>query len=431
MTQLRRIRIDNYGIITQSQRGAMQRTFMQRPQIEAFKSDPAAGVRAMLGSYPQLADLLDNSGQLAARLDIADETNASSLTRPLRIYYGIEPGCNLSCSFCGPRDLEHTGLRVTAERERFLLDQIAQAGTFQVQLTGGEIFIRGFKLFDTLDHTRDLGLTALLGTNGVWDHIRDRQAFIKELASYDNIVEVKVSVDGNRQFHDSVRGSGTYDEAVRTLIDLKEAGFPVRINTTIFKESCTPEQITHMAHLAKEIGANLQAIPERSCGRSEGKTNYELPSPQDLFTYTMMATRLREELGVGISFNFDIFGGSGKNMPVYDPERPFSCGAGLWGFAVTHTGAVYPCGFTQDIGGGRTFLAGVISEETSLLDIWLNSPLLKDWRHAGKSDKCRACSDYVSRCWGGCMVQAYLMHGSLSAQDPYCLKQFKPDAVQE
>ena len=423
MTELRRVRIDNFGLLVQTQKGAIQRINLNRPQIDVLKSSPASGLDSLRTSFTQLNGMFDASGALSARIDIADEP-ADSLTRPLRIYYGIEPGCNLSCSFCGPRDLEHESERTTQEREGFLLNQIAEAGTFQVQLTGGEIFIRGFKLLPVLQRTSELGMGTMLGTNGVWNHIKERESFIDELAAFDHILEIKVSVDGTREYHDSVRGPGTYDQAVRTLRDLSERGFNTRINTTIFKDSCSLDQIEHVARLAKEVGANLQAIPERSCGRAEGKTEYQLPSPADLFQYTLRAKQLREELGIGISFNFDIFGG-GRQLPTYDPERPFSCGAGLWGFAVTHQGAVYPCGFTQDIGKGTTFLAGVINEEHSLLDIWLNSSVLFDWRHAGKSSTCRSCEDYIRSCWGGCMVQAYLMHGSLSAEDPYCLKDFK------
>jgi radical SAM protein with 4Fe4S-binding SPASM domain len=259
-----------------------------------------------------------------------------------------------------------------------------------------------------------------LGTNGVWRHIRDRRAFVRELAQFRHIIEIKVSVDGDRDFHDSVRGPGTYDEAVKTLFDLSEAGFTTRINTTIFKESCTTEKIEHLASLARQANAGLQAIPERSCGRAEGKTVYELPEPQALRKYTIRAKELREKLGVPISFNFDIFGG-GRILPIYDPGRPFSCGAGLWGFAVTHLGEVYPCGFSIEIGSPPRFLVGVVSQESGLLDLWLHSPVLHEWRHAGKAIECQQCSHYPRTCWGGCMIQAYVARGSLSAIDPYCL----------
>jgi len=399
MTNLRRIRIDEFGLLTQSVSGKMDRVLLGRPTIAALKGDPEAGLRALHATLPDLGPYFDEQGRLAARVDVADEP-VDCLSRPLRIYYNIEPNCNLNCSFCGPRDLHGLSEKASKAREDFLLDQIAQAGSFQVQLTGGEIFIRGRKLFATLERTRDLGLATLLGTNGVWTHITDRESFLRDLAEFDHIIEVKVSVDGTREFHDSVRGLGSYDEAVRTLLDLSRNGFNTRINTTIFKQSCTTEQIEHLARLAQAASASLQAIPERSCGRSRGKTTYELPPPDRLRAYTIRAKQLREELGVRISFNFDIFGGGGQ-LPHYDPGRPFSCGAGLWGFAVTHLGEVYPCGFAIELGDPGAFLVGTISPETSLLDLWLHSELLRRWRYAGKSPRCMGCDHYRQTCWGG------------------------------
>lgn len=421
MNDLRRVRIDSFGLLTQDAKGRMARVSLSRPEIDRVKPDTLTGLEVLRSSWPEVDGLFDESGQLCARIDIADEP-ADCLTRPLRIYYNIEPKCNLNCSFCGPRDLRNRSKAANDEAEDFLLSEIANAGTFQVQLTGGEIFLRGRGLFKTLERTRELGLATLLGTNGVWRHIPDRRSFVKDLVQFDHVIETKISIDGDRRFHDSVRGAGTYDETVRTLFDLSEAGMKTRINTTIFKESCTVDQIEHLAHLAKEANTGLQAIPERSCGRAGGKTDYELPSLNALQKYTVRAQELREQLNIPISFNFDIFGG-GKQLSIYDPGRPFSCGAGLWGFAVTHLGQVYPCGFSIEVGSPPRFLVGVVSRKTSLLDLWLHSPVLREWRHAGKAPECQQCEHYQGTCWGGCMVQAYVIKGGLNALDPYCVKE--------
>lgn|GEM_PF-2060903 len=414
-----RIRIDNFGLIAQSAKGRMTRIELSRPEIDELKHDVPKGLRKWRSLKPEIAPFFDASDRLNARIDVADEP-ALCLTRPLRIYYNIEPSCNLRCRFCGPRDLHASSIRASKEKEDFLLREIAQAGTFQVQLTGGEIFLRGWPLLKTLERTGELGLATLLGTNGVWSHIRHRKAFIRHMAQFRHIIEIKVSVDGNRVFHDAVRGPGTYDAAVTTLRDLAEAGLTTRINTTIFRDSCTVEQIEHLARLAKHVNAGLQAIPLRSCGRAEGNSADDPPTPEALRAYTLRAKELREELDIPISFNFDIFGG-GRQLPIYDPARPFSCGAGLWGFAVTHLGEVYPCGFAIEIGKPSRFLAGTVTSESELLDIWLHSPILDQWRNAGKSERCRRCEHYRKTCWGGCMVQAFVCSGSLSAPDPYCL----------
>jgi len=424
MSDLRRVRIDQHGILLQTRRGTIHRLPVGAEELGSLRLTPVPFLEGLRGTQPLVDEFFTVDGRFEGRLEQSPEVT-DCLSKPLRIYYGIEWRCNLDCAFCGPsvpRVRGHGSVLPDRRRETFLLKQIAEAGTFQVQLTGGEIFIRGHGLLDTLEEVRGLGLAVMLGTNGVWRNIPDRREFAARLAGFKNLVEIKVSIDGTEAFHDSVRGRGTYQEARRTLVALADCGLPVRINTTIFKESCTFEQIEHVARLAREFNAALQVIPERSCGRSKGKTEYELPSRQELQRFTTRARQLREELGLRISFNFDILGG-GPRLPNYDPGRPFSCGAGLWGFAVTHQGEVYPCGFTIDVGDGKPFLAGRISDERSLLEIWRESEVLRRWRNAGKPAECRACAHYGASCWGGCMVQAWMSHGSLSAMDPYAFCQ--------
>jgi len=424
MTDLRRIRIDDFGLILQTARGALMRIGVDGCRVAALRADPQSQLASLRKERPELDRFFGPDGEVCGRLEVADG-GGDCLSHPLRIYYGIEWRCNLQCAFCGPavpRIRKQKSARRSRARESFLLRQIADSGAFQIQLTGGEIFIRGFDLLETLEQTRQLDLAVLLGTNGVWRHIEDKKALIDRLTEFDNVIETKISIEGTEEFHDSVRGQGSYREATDTLFALAERGLPVRINTTIFKESCNAVQLEHVARLAKAANAGLQAIPERSCGRSKGKTAYQLPTRQELRSYTLRAKELRDALGIRMTFNFDVFGG-GKTLPDFDPGRPFSCGAGLWGFAVTHLGEVYPCGFAIDIGDDKPFCAGTVSDDNSLLDIWRNSPVLKNWRAAGKSAQCRACPHYGGCCWGGCMIQAWMSTGSLGAMDPYAVCQ--------
>jgi radical SAM protein with 4Fe4S-binding SPASM domain len=418
----KRIRIDNLGIITQDDKGRMARIDMPRLEINKYELLSMHAVKSQLAQRTDLDSFILPNGTLDADVDVCIDWNADCLTRPLRHYYGIEPYCDLSCSFCGPRKLNFDKYGRHSDYEAFLLREIAASGAFQVQLTGGEIFLRAEGLLETIGYCRELGLGALLATNGLWSRIKDKKSFAEKLSHFDNVIEVKVSIDGDELSHDRVRRrNGSYRAAVDTVRLLTEAGLPTRINTTVFKDSCEIRFIEHIATLAKTYGASLQAIPERACGRSLGRDAFELPSKEKLRIYSQRAKELRDELQIPISFNFDILGG-GRVLPNYDRERPFSCGAGLWGFAITHEGEIYPCGFSIEAGGEKRFLAGKIEKPGDILDIWTNSPLLREWRQAEKCAQCRTCNHYKDKCWGGCKVQAFMMNGSLSAPDPYCFK---------
>ncbi len=418
MVDLRRIRLDRDGLITQDGRGQMRRYGLGTPEVAAIKGDPD-GVLPVLGARLRWPVEFFSAGKMAVALEVVDEATAC-LSRPLRIYYGIEPHCNLYCVGCGPRDFKHARVPVSQDFEGFLLQEIASAGAFQVQLTGGEIALRGPDLFHTLDATRSLGLAVILATNGEWSHLDHPDDFAEELARYENVIQTNISIDGTPESHERLRGAGTYAKTLLTLERLARAGLHPRITSTIFKSTCNRKELEHLIELALRYNAALQVIPVRLTGRASGHRD-EMPTRDGLFEYTRHASQLRSQTGVVLSFNFDIFENS-RQIPIFDLRSPPSCGAPLWGVHVTHTGEVYPCGFVQAAKGNGALLAGKVSERNGLLDIWLHSDTLQRLRSAGKSAACQACEDYGRGCWGGCWVAAWVETGELNGMDPYCIK---------
>jgi radical SAM protein with 4Fe4S-binding SPASM domain len=420
MTNIKRIRLDSQGLITQDQKGRMKRIALGINEIDSIRDDRESGLRSLAKKYNELK-MFFTGNILDARVYIADE-ETDCLSRPLRVYYGIEPRCNLACKFCGPRDFHDEFKPASEEIENFLLQEIMDAGTFQIQLTGGEIGIRGYDLLDVIEKTKKLSLAVILSTNGIWRCIDRKEEFLERLSSYDNIIQTKISVEGTPEFHESVRGKGTYKEAIDTLAKLSKYRLNPRINTTIFRSSCNKKELEHLVALAQKYSASFQPIVLRPTGKAT-ELYEEIPTREQVSEYTKCATKLRKETGVPISFNFDIFD-EHSQVPIYDLHRPVSCPAGSWGLHITHTGEVYPCGFSIEIPDKR-FLAGTVSKETSLLEIWLNSEVLRELRYAGKSDKCNSCRDYSKGCWGGCWVDAYISTGKLDGLDPHCLKEYK------
>jgi len=423
MIDLRRVQIDPDGLITQDQRGMMLRVPLPPATVEALGTDPLGGLRSLAKADNGLARVLD--GSVPPRIEAAMD-RVNFLPRPLRVYYGLEPRCNLKCPYCGPRDFHGMGSPVDPAWEMYLLGQIAAAGAFQVQLTGGEIGIRGFDLLPVLERAAELGLAVLFSTNGVWNCIDKKDEFMTELARFNNIIQSKISIEGTLEFHDSVRGEGTYAAAVETLAKLSHAGLNPRISTTIFAENCNSRQLRHLASLAKTYRAGFQPIPMRPVGRASSLT-LRAPTTEQLAAYTKELTELRAAERQPISFNFDIIQPT-HDVPVFDVHHSASCGASMWGVHVTHRGEVYPCGFAQEINGGVTFLSGQITPEVSLLDIWLNSQVLASVRDAGKSEKCQACGHYGHGCWGGCWVMGWHATGRVSGMDSYCFVDSLPPA---
>lgn len=427
MTNVKRIRVDPDGLITQDAAGYLHRIPLPDTTVSQLMKmkDPDQELRSISQQHEPIKNFFTVDGRLDARLDMINE-ETDFLNRPLRIYYGIEPRCNLSCSYCGPRNFYDKDLKTSVERENFLLQQFHEANVFQVQLTGGEIGIRGYQLVETVKKTNDYGFAVILSTSGVWNCIEDKRHFAAELAKIGNIVQVKVSIEGTAEYHDSLRGAGTHQHVIDTLEILADYGLTPRINQTIFKESCQAKHLDHLVSLAERFNGGLQLIPLRPIGNARSLKD-KMPSLQQLYQYTQYAVQVRKQTHVPIKINFDYLD-PGRRQPDdlidyrqrYDLRSPSSCGAPFLGLHIDHKGQVYPCGFVQDI---PEFAAGTITPENSLIHTWKNSEVLNQVRRAGKSEECNTCSYYPRGCHGGCWVMGWIASGQIHGKDPYCFKE--------
>jgi radical SAM protein with 4Fe4S-binding SPASM domain len=100
-----------------------------------------------------------------------------------------------------------------------------------------------------------------------------------------------------------------------------------------------------------------------------------------------------------------------KNFWIHDP---IGCHAGIEYFSLRPNGDIYPCTFLPiKVGNIR---------EKSLIDIWLNSPILNQLRQRSQlKGKCRDC-EYRQTC-GGCRGRAYACSNDYLETDPVCLRE--------
>jgi MoaA/NifB/PqqE/SkfB family radical SAM enzyme len=179
---------------------------------------------------------------------------------PMGLVYEATMRCNLTCEFCYVGDL----LNIEGEwREELPLDALRRAfpeGQLQVNLTGGEIFMRK-DILSVLDVFREKGYTCgYLTTNGTI--ISDERAeALAELARLGFLTHVSVSIDGPGELHDKARGvKGTFqrtsDGLRRLQAAAKKKGAPLRvsINTTVAHESL--EALDQMVDVAEELGVD-------------------------------------------------------------------------------------------------------------------------------------------------------------------------------
>jgi MoaA/NifB/PqqE/SkfB family radical SAM enzyme len=190
-----------------------------------------------------------------------DERTGRADRLPMGAVYEATMRCNLECEFCYVGDL----LNIEGEwRQELTLDGLRKAfpdrSGFQINLTGGEIFMRK-DILSVLDLFRQKGYACgYLTTNGTIIS-EERAEALADLAAAGFLRHISVSIDGPGELHDVARGvKGTFERTTAGLRRLqaaarrKRAPLRVSINTTVAHE--TIEALDRMVDVAEELGVD-------------------------------------------------------------------------------------------------------------------------------------------------------------------------------
>ena len=122
------------------------------------------------------------------------------------ILFPITRECNLDCSFCTSKD------QPSDDVEKCMEHILKRAGQVEwVYITGGEPFMVS-NLIEICDRLRAAGFKVGVTTNGTH--------FMPEVA--DHVDRIGISFDGDKDFHDTGRGKGVFDKALKLLKAVKD-----------------------------------------------------------------------------------------------------------------------------------------------------------------------------------------------------------------
>lgn len=175
---------------------------------------------------------------------------AKRMTIPISVLIEVCYTCNEKCVHCCLSN--HTIKGMTLGQYENLFDQLVEAGTFFVILTGGEPFTRA-DFMEIVEATRKRRLSVTIFTNGTL--ITDRMiARLQELY----VQEVHVSIYGaDPATHDAItRVAGSFVKSIETIQRLLASGTAVRIKCPLM--NTTVDGIESIKALAKNLGVNVQ-----------------------------------------------------------------------------------------------------------------------------------------------------------------------------
>jgi MoaA/NifB/PqqE/SkfB family radical SAM enzyme len=181
---------------------------------------------------------------------------------PKRILFEPTQCCNLRCKMCFfNRDMTIKPNEMTTEQIKKAIGNMGSANF--VNLVGGEVMVRP-DIFDIMDYLKSKGMEIQVGTNGTLIN----EANAGRLTSNDNITAATISIDGERDLHNSIRRTDfAFDNAIRGISLIKDR-IPVYVVTVIMDDNV--EQLPNIVKLMGTIGVkNLTFEYERKYTEKE------------------------------------------------------------------------------------------------------------------------------------------------------------------
>ena len=319
--------------------------------------------------------------------------------------------CNLRCRHCYQESAIAEELPYDALTGILIqfADFIALAGRIKsapirahITITGGEPFIRPDfpDLLGRIAERRDLWTFAVLSNGTLID-----KRTATELAALGPRF-VQVSIEGNQETHDRIRGPGSYRLAVRGIEQLVSHRVPTTISFTVSRDNM--DQFGEVAKLARSLGVQ-RLWADRMIPVGGGAPNIDRTlSPQETLDFfeTMAKERKRFTLAsteVAMHRALQFLAGQGT---------PYRCSAGYSLVTVLPDGGLVPC-------RRMPIPCGNILEQP-LSQLYYSSPVFRSLRERDRIPVgCEKCF-YSDVCNGGLKCLSAAIHSDPFVADPGC-----------
>lgn len=337
---------------------------------------------------------------------------ARGFTDAFWLQWHLTDDCNLSCHHCYRARGASGGERSLAELSdvleryvRFLektSDDFRRKG--RIQLCGGEPLLAR-NLLPIVEGARDAGIPCRVLSNGTLA----TPSLSRKLREA-GVQIVQVSLDGDRDLHDELRGEGAFDQALRGIRHLAESELEVTVAATLSRANA--DQVANIIGVAVQAGAYRVAF-SRLVPQGVGVAlRDEVLEPAGWLSAQVTMIDEARRHGIALMPRDPSFTLLLTNVSPTEaaPTVVNGCAAGYNGLAIEPDGTVFPCR-RLPIPLGNIF-------ESDFDEIWSN-PLLETLRHRDQlGGACGKCG--LRWLCGGCRAVAYAMTGDMMAEDPQC-----------
>jgi radical SAM protein len=386
----------------------------------------------------------DIRGSVFIDEDLEDVVAIDFDQRPMLIFWESTRACLLACKHCRAEAMPHPapGELSPAEGLRFIETLTKFGRPYPVLIiTGGDALMRS-DVFDLVQYARHLGIPVGLAPSVTPKLTDDAILRLVELG----VKMVSISLDGaTATTHENIRGvAHHFDETVRALARLVDAGLSVQVNTVVMRENVT--ELPALAQILTELGVSVwevfflipvgrgHAVGALTPGECEDVCHFLYDaSAYSVIVRTVEApffrriVSWRKTQGPSPAAPPPVVASQYRLGPLYarmaedlrarigpprSAPRAQSTGTrdGKGVIFVSHQGTVYPAGFLPVALGNI--------RERELVSIYREHPLLNAIRAAHFTGKCGTCA-YRDLC-GGSRARAFAVNGDPLGEDPAC-----------
>ncbi len=317
--------------------------------------------------------------------------------------------CNCSCKHCYlapcPGELSVSRLEEIFRQYQQLIDALEKKQGHSlrpfVNITGGEPFIHPeiMEIMDLMDRYSDRFSFRMMsnGTMLTPDILRRLQRL--------KIPCLQVSLDGDEQAHDALRGTGNFRAVTEGLDRLFAYCVPAKVSFTAHQDNYNlfPEVARICrAHKVSALWSD-RYVP---CGKDESLRTL---TPEQTREYVALL-QAEKNNPQNRQAKLQILNRRSLQF-LASGEVPYYCTAGISALAVDDKGNVYPCR-RADIQCGNVF-------SKSLKDIYETAPELIAIRSLTLPEQCTGCR-HISYCRGGAKCISLGVLQDFAAKDPGC-----------
>lgn len=256
---------------------------------------------------------------------------------PFLVQFSITNRCNLRCNYCyrSYYDRPHEDLSLKDVKE--IIDALANAGTFRINLVGGEPLLRN-DIGEIVSYIKSKGIECAMTTNGLL--VPAKIDTVKMLSS------VCFSLDGKKEGNDLNRAKGSYDAVIRALELCKSERITSQISAVLTRH--TVRDVDFLVEIAKQYKS---LVGFSTLIRQIDQDTNTLGASNEQMKEALRRIIELKKAGSPILFSKQAYEYA-LNWPDYQTDlmhravdgfKPIKCYAGRFFIIIDYNGDVYPC----------------------------------------------------------------------------------------